>query len=38
MAQNYSLQMEALSAAQKKFDVSGKLLNIEDNSERFENL
>jgi hypothetical protein len=38
MAKNYSAQMEALSASQKKLDISGKLLNIQGNSERFENL
>jgi hypothetical protein len=36
MRQNYSAQMEAFSAAQKKFDISGKLLTVDVNSERFE--
>jgi hypothetical protein len=38
MAQKYSAQMEALSAAQKKPDISGKLSNVEVSSERSENL
>jgi hypothetical protein len=38
MAQNYSAQREALSAAQQTLDMSGKLLNVEVNSERFENI